>query len=164
MQMKDHIIDMANYHVWAYQRLFTKIDQLNDEEYYKDYGLFFKSIHKTLNHLYLADKLWYSRFNQGEFYTQNLNDELCTDRYELKNLIIIQAEIWINYVNQLENHPELVHYIQTNGQESHMPFMSTIAHVFNHGTHHRGQISTILSQLNQETPELDFSAYLRSKK
>lgn len=164
MQMKNHLIDMANYHLWAYKRLFTKLDQLDDESYYKDYSLFFKSIHKTLNHLYLADKLWYSRFTQGDFCIKNLNDELCSNRSELQTLIIEQATTWINYTNKLENYPDLIHYVQTSGQENHMPFLSTIAHVFNHGTHHRGQITALLSQLNKDTPELDFSAYLRLNK
>jgi len=38
---------LANYHRWAYRALYQTVDQLPDERYRKDIGLFFKSIHGT---------------------------------------------------------------------------------------------------------------------
>lgn len=44
-----HFRLLANYHLWAYERLYASIDQLTEEQYGKDVGLFFKSVHGTLN-------------------------------------------------------------------------------------------------------------------
>lgn len=160
MDMKSHLIDMANYHKWAYQKLCAKLDNLSDEDYYKDCGLFFRSIHITLNHLLLVDTLWLSRFKRIDYSVSKLDTELCHDRQEIKQLLIEQANSWIMFVSQLNNPPEKLDYKQINGTPLQRPYLSTIAHVFNHGTHHRGQITAVIAQLGAPTPELDFSNFL----
>src|SRR5690606_17438558 len=52
---------LARYHRWAYGRLYERIDELGDADYHADRGLFFRSIHGSLNHLLLVDRLWLQR-------------------------------------------------------------------------------------------------------
>ncbi len=54
MGTKAHFKMMADYHLWAYQRLHQSLEPLSDDEYYRACGLFFKSVHGTLNHLLLG--------------------------------------------------------------------------------------------------------------
>src|SRR5437660_526292 len=54
---------LARYHVWATRKLYEQIDTLSDEDYRRDAGLFFKSVHGTCNHLLVAEhRVWYPRF------------------------------------------------------------------------------------------------------
>ena len=66
MHAIDHFCMLARYNVWATQRLLAAIDTLDDGVYHKDAGLFFKSIHRTLNHMLVGEHLlWYPRFAKG---------------------------------------------------------------------------------------------------
>ena len=63
---KDQIAQMARYHKWATERLLASVGALPDELYRQSCGLFFGSIHGTLNHLLLTDsEIWYPRFSGG---------------------------------------------------------------------------------------------------
>jgi len=61
MGTKTHFKMMADYHLWAYQRLHQSLEPLSDDEYHRACGLFFKSVHGTLNHLLLGDRVWHGR-------------------------------------------------------------------------------------------------------
>lgn len=161
--MKNHLIDMANYHKWAYQRLLKSLEQVNDNEYFMDRMMFFKSIHKTLNHLYAVDILWLSRFQKTPATIKKLDTELCTDRQQLQKRLLQQAGLWIDFIANINPGVDSLEYKQMNSTIVNRPYMSAIAHVFNHGTHHRGQITSIISQLGKSTPELDFIYYLAEK-
>ena len=63
----DRYILFAGYNVWANERLYNAAEKLSDQEYRADRGAFFKSIHGTLNHVLVADRIWMKRFTgQGE--------------------------------------------------------------------------------------------------
>ena len=62
-----HFTRQARYHVWATHRLLDAVSRVSDEDYKRDVGLFFKSIHGTLNHLLVGEcLLWQQRFARGE--------------------------------------------------------------------------------------------------
>jgi uncharacterized damage-inducible protein DinB len=64
--MKTYFATLARYNVWATRKLFEHVDALSDDEYRRDVGLFFKSVHGTLNHLLVGEHLlWYPRFAEG---------------------------------------------------------------------------------------------------
>jgi len=151
------LLTMAKYHHWAYERLYEILENLDDQSYYADKNLFFKSIHGTLNHLYLVDQLWLTRFKGEVSNLSQLNAELIHDRHELKRQILQQAEAWIQFIEIFLAGPkqEIFIYKNIRGEIKAVPYIKTLVHVFNHGTHHRGQISTVLIQLKQPSPEMD---------
>lgn len=59
--------DMAAYNQWMNERLYAVCANLSDADRRKDRGVFFKSIHGTLNHLLLADRIWLGRFSVNPF-------------------------------------------------------------------------------------------------
>ena len=67
---------MARYNRWMNERIYDCCEKLPDAERKADRGAFFRSIHGTLNHLLLGDRLWLSRFLSREFRTGSLADEL----------------------------------------------------------------------------------------
>ena len=65
--MKPELLTLADYHAWAFAVLYDALLPLSDEQYRADCGLFFRSIHRTLNHLLVADHVWFGRFAGAPF-------------------------------------------------------------------------------------------------
>jgi uncharacterized damage-inducible protein DinB len=59
--MKAHFVMMASYNAWANARLFRMAGALADELYRGEVSAYFKSLHGTLNHLLVADRIWMRR-------------------------------------------------------------------------------------------------------
>ncbi|OGT30756.1 MAG: hypothetical protein A3E87_07320 [Gammaproteobacteria bacterium RIFCSPHIGHO2_12_FULL_35_23] len=148
---------LSKYHYWAYQQLYSVIEQVDDENYHKENGLFFNSIHGTLNHLLLVDRLWYSRFNHQPCKITDLGLIIIKDRNELKQAIFAQVDLWIEFTKKAANGiaPATLTYHDTKGIFKVADYQQTLCHAFNHGTHHRGQISVALTQLGKLAPEMD---------
>ncbi len=157
MDAKAHFKMMADYHLWAHQRLQKSLELLSDEEYYRDSGLFFKSVHGTLNHLLLGDRVWYGRLVGELFLVSGLDQELLSSRHALSEGMHIQAQCWGDYLGQLSSacFQAPLTYRSSSGHEYTLPVGQLLSHVFNHGTHHRGQISTVSTQLGYPCPEMD---------
>src|SRR5205814_8458185 len=120
------------------------VDALSDDEYRRDAGLFFKSVHGTLNHLLVAEHLlWFRRFAEGVSPKLALNDEVETDRVRLRERLIEGALRWQPFIESLDagRWGGPIEYVNTKGVAQSRPFAVTLGHVFNHGTHHRGQIT-----------------------
>ena len=149
---------MADYHLWAYQQLFFSLKKVPDSLYFSEAPkLFFGSIHGTLNHLCLIDQLWYGRFIQQPLAVTGLNQELYKNRDELQSAITKGAEQWVNYVDAAlpEQLRAPLEYKNTKGVANTFLPATTLLHVFNHGTHHRGQMTAALTALGFEFEPLD---------
>jgi uncharacterized damage-inducible protein DinB len=164
--LRQHLQLMARYNLWASRRLLAAVDALDDEPYRRDVGLFFKSVHGTLNHLLVAEHLlWMPRFAEGKAPKNALNEEAESDRAQLRQRLLAGAQAWLPL---LETWPEeRLHgpfqFQRANGERVTTPFAATLLHVFNHGTHHRGQISAGLTALCQAAPEIDLMYLLREE-
>ena len=155
---KDQIALMARYHAWATVRLLDAITPVPEEEYRKPRGLFFGSIHGTLNHLLLADSgIWYPRLTGGDICTLPLDGEMEPDRTALAERLGTETARWAGYVASLDDAALAgdLHYTMTTGQQRSLPLAATLLHVFNHATHHRGQITTALTMMGYEFEPLD---------
>ena len=65
--MKSRYLMFAGYNAWCNERLYDAAAKLSDADYRADRGAFFKSLHGTLNHLLVGDRIWMQRFTgQGE--------------------------------------------------------------------------------------------------
>jgi uncharacterized damage-inducible protein DinB len=158
MHAIDHFCMLARYNVWATQRLLLAIDTLDDAAYHKDAGLFFKSIHRTLNHMLVGEHLlWYPRFAKGISPKLALDMEAEPMRERLGQALKGGAGNWQPLIKSwpIERFDGKLSYTSSNGQAMSLPFAATLAHVFNHGTHHRGQITAALTVLGQSCPVLD---------
>src|SRR4029453_5393064 len=87
----------ARYNVWAPDKLLERhVAKLSDDEYRRDVGLFFKSVHGTLNHLLLTDRhLWFERFRRGESPIRKLDEEVHTDRPALDAALRAAVRGWV---------------------------------------------------------------------
>lgn len=161
--IKAHSLTMARYHGWAYDRLLASLDAVSDADWRADHGLFFKSLHGTLNHLLLADLIWYGRFTGQPYVAASLADEVESDRATLRQRVRTQAERWIELVEGADEATfgGRLRYASMAAQPCDTPWAGTLLHVFNHATHHRGQMSAVATRLGQPAPEMDLVYFLR---
>ncbi len=166
MNANEHFSVLARYNVWATKRLLKACEPLSEDVYRRDVGLFFKSIHGTLNHLLVGEHLlWYSRFAKGFSPKLTLDMEAEPDRERLVQALRGGAANWLPLIESwpAERFEGKLDYTTTKGQALSLPFAATLAHVFNHGTHHRGQITASLTMLGQPCPEIDLVAMLQEE-
>jgi uncharacterized damage-inducible protein DinB len=156
--MKTHFEQMAAYNAWANARLYGAAFELDDADYRRDVGAFFKSLSGTLNHLLVADRIWMRRLT-GVGHSPGRVDE--TAHEELRGLAqarVAEDERIVNFVGGLsaDGIDRDIEYQTTSGKPFHQPLRQVLAHFFNHQTHHRGQAHTILSIVTgREPPSLD---------
>jgi uncharacterized damage-inducible protein DinB len=166
MNFVEHFSTFARYNVWATARLQGAVDKLDDAAYRKDVGLFFKSIHATLNHLLVGEHLlWYPRFAKGVSPKLTLDMEAEPVRERLGQALKGGAANWQPLIASWpdDRFEGKLRYTSTLGQTVSLPFAATLAHMFNHGTHHRGQITAALTMLGQPCPELDLVKMLQEE-
>ena len=140
---------MARYNRWMNERLYAMCARLSDAERKEDMGAFFKSIHGTLNHLLLADRLWIGRFTGRAFRVGSLDQELHSDFAELcaeRAKTDAQIERWAASLDERTLDGELAYTSMVNPAPRTIAMRLAVAHFFNHQTHHRGQLTTLLSQ------------------
>ncbi len=158
--MKNYFATLARYDTWATRRLCEHVDALSDDEYRRDAGLFFKSVHGTLNHLLVAEGLlWFPRFAQGVSHRIALDTEAEPDRARLRERLIEATTRWGPWIDALDASrlAGTLEYVSTQGVARSMPFAIALGHVFNHGTHHRGQITAAITAIGHACPELDLA-------
>ena len=161
-----HFQTLARYNAWATARLLEAVAALPDADYRRDLGLFFKSIHGTLNHLLVGEHLlWFRRFAEGVSPTLALDAEAENNRTRLAERLREGAARWAPLIGQwgAERFDGTLDYTTMRGTAASLPFAATLAHVFNHGTHHRGQITAALTALGQPCPELDLVYFLQTE-
>ncbi|TFY99500.1 DinB family protein [Ramlibacter rhizophilus] len=159
MTLHDYFRQLAAYHAWASQRLLEPhLRELSGELLRRDLGLFFRSIHGTLNHLLVAERLWQARVMDGESPTLRLDAELHADRDELARELLAAAARWQAWIaaQPAAAFDGELRYRRGNGEAVVVPLAPTLGHVFNHATHHRGQITAALTALGRPGPELDW--------
>ncbi len=164
--MRDYFLSLARYNAWATRRLFEHIDRLSDADYRRDAGLFFKSVHGTCNHLLLAEHhVWFPRFAEGISNRVALNAEIEADRTALRDKLIEAAGRWTPLIESFgdDRFAGTLDYATTKGVAQSLPFAPTLGHVFNHATHHRGQITAAITSFGLPGPELDMVMMLQAE-
>jgi uncharacterized damage-inducible protein DinB len=153
----------ACYNGLANESLYAACAQLSDGEYRRELGAFFGSVHGTLNHLLLGDTIWMTRFEGGTHPSTNL-DAILQDRFA--DLRELRRQMDRRIERFFSNLPAgfvsgSVQYVNNAGVDSHDPLSVILPHFFNHQTHHRAQVHTLLSQLGHAPPVLDLHRVLR---
>ena len=166
MNLLDYFAGLSNYHSWATQRLVDEhLEPLTDDEWRRDSRLFFGSIHRTMNHLLVTDDIWWARFAEGRSLRVPLDAELHAGRAPLLGALRAAVRRWAGWVAALDaaRLDGELHYTRNNGETVRLPFAPTLGHVFNHATHHRGQLSAALTAIGRPAPELDWVYLLQAQ-
>ena len=161
--MRDLLITHARYHHWATDLVLKFVEPIPDADRKADAGLYFRSIHGTLNHLLLVDRLWLGRFTRKPYTFVTLADELESRFEPLASALRTETAAWAAWVEARSDRElsEPFHYVSVRGVPTTVRLADALLHVFNHGTHHRGQISAIVTRLGFPTPETDLVDFAR---
>jgi uncharacterized damage-inducible protein DinB len=143
---------MARYNRWQNENLYGAADTLTDAQRKEDRGAFFGSIHGTLNHLLWADQIWMHRFagtpnpKAGSIPESVASFEAWND---LKRERIAFDEVIFDWAEKLDPkwlEGDLTWYSGAAKREITKPKWIILTHMFNHQTHHRGQVHCLLTQ------------------
>jgi uncharacterized damage-inducible protein DinB len=149
MMLATQVQALAAYNRWMNDKLYAACAELSDEERKADRKAFFKSIHGTLNHILVGDRIWLGRFIGKPYSVGSLAEELYADFGELRaerrkmDAAIVE---WAASVTDADFDRDLRYTSVVNPQPRSYPFWFAAAQFFNHQTHHRGQLTTLLSQ------------------
>ena len=153
----------ARYNRLANQHLYEACGRLTDSERRRDLGAFFRSVHGTLNHLLLGDRIWMTRFEGGSHPSTDLGATLFDSFDELggaRQLMDARIEAFFGALPAGFLDRSL-RYVNNAGFDVSDPTSVVVPHFFNHQTHHRAQVHRLLSQLGQDAPSLDLHRVLR---
>jgi len=176
LKLVDHVQQMAEYNHLMNQKVYTACAALSAETLAQNRGAFFKSILGTLNHLVVGDTLWLKRFYAADLnlvslesvnnlpQPQALDSMLFTNLSELKNRRELLDQALLAFGNEVSESAlhGTITYRNTKGIASTKVFFSVVMHLFNHQTHHRGQITTLLSQLEIDVGVTDLVAIIKN--
>ena len=162
--MKSRYVMFAAYNSWANIRLYDAAARLNDAEYRADRGAFFKSMHGTLNHLLVGDRIWMRRFT-GEGEAPSHLDAILHEDFTSLRIARRQEDARIeNFVGALgdDDFAARLRY-QTISKPAiiEQDLAPALDHFFNHQTHHRGQAHCLLTAIAGDAPSFDLIVFQR---
>lgn len=164
--MLTHFKMLADYNRWANLQAYDAAEHLSDAEFREDRGAFFGSMHGTLNHLLVTDRLWMHRFDGSGEPPAALRVVLHEDLAGLRAAREAQDRHIIHWVDTLDDAALAADVTYTSvlrpGAITH-PLHLAIAHMFNHHTHHRGQCHMILTSMGKPSLALDLLDFLRGE-
>ncbi len=164
--MLSHFQMFAAYNAWANRLVYQAAADLTDDELHADKGAFFGSVFATLTHILVADRIWLHRMTgQGETHTA-LSARPFEDLASLDAARTLLDQRIIDFIGSLTED-------RLAGDFSYVPISNPVAvshklqpalsHIFNHQTHHRGQVHGILTALGRPSLSLDMIYFVRTE-
>lgn len=156
----DYCRMMARYNAWQNTQVRSACEKLTEAELRADRGAFFGSIMRTINHLLWGDQMWMSRFDGDTPPPQAIpqSGDLCVtlaswaDARQHTDLRIAR---WAEQVNATDLDTELAWFSSALQKDITRSVALCVVHMFNHQTHHRGQIHAMLTSAGQNPGDTD---------
>jgi uncharacterized damage-inducible protein DinB len=151
---------MARYNRWQNENLYSVADTLSDDERRRDRGAFFGSIHGTLSHLLWADRIWMHRFAKWPKPDGGIRESttlfpdwsgLRRERADSDTKLIA----WADGVDPRWLAGDMTWFSGAIKREVSKPTWQLVVHLFNHQTHHRGQVHAMLTQAGGKPHDTD---------
>ena len=155
--MKKESIHLLRYHKWANLKLLDHLMELPAEAFKKKLNGTFSSIAETFHHIFTIDQQWFKRFNLKAS-TKNIEYKGIE---ETKEYFIELHENMIAFIENYYDSLQEVEYKNSKGDSFKNSIDELIRHITNHGTYHRGNISTMIRQLGFEGTATDYIYFLR---
>lgn len=157
---RDYCVMMGRYNAWQNRQLRDLLQTLGPEELVKDRGAFFGSILGTLSHLVWGDQIWMSRFDGGaapelagtESTVLVTTFDAWSDAREQMDARIGQ---WAAALNRSDLAGNLSWYSGAQKCDVSQPLAACAVHMFNHQTHHRGQVHAMMTAAGIAAPVSD---------
>src|ERR1700741_3447986 len=158
------MVMLYEYNAWADRRALEAANTLTNEQFTKDLGSSYPSVRDTLLHIYGVEHLWFERF-QGRSPSVIANDSEAADITRLKeNWKAFEPKL-LNFVRGLtqEDLDRVMEYKTIRSGVFRNPWWQSMQHLANHGTYHRGQVTTMLRQLGAQPVLTDLMHFYRER-
>ncbi|HEV8383457.1 MAG TPA: DinB family protein [Candidatus Acidoferrales bacterium] len=160
----DEFCVLFEYDAWANHRLLDAAAALTPEQFTRDLGSSFPSVRDTLAHIMFGQWIWLERWNDRSpksFPSAADFPDLASLR---KRCAEIEADL-LAFVRGLtpERIAEVAEYKTLTAGTFSAPLQYTLQHLVNHGTYHRGQVTTMLRQLGAKSVSTDLSLFYRER-
>lgn len=151
---------MARYSMWQNKGLRGIVEEMDPAELKADRGAFFGSIWSTLNHILWADRTWMARFDGGKPPGGSIKKSKdlaptpavwAAERFRTDGRILA----WAETLTTLDLTGTLSWHSAAAGREITLPAGVCVTHMFNHQTHHRGQVHAMLTAAGITPPPTD---------
>ena len=155
-----YVLTMARYNAWQNRQLMRAFARLSPKAMRTDHGAYFGTILGTANHILWGDGMWMSRFAGVEKPPGGIADsvDLTASRedWELARFRMDSAMLlWAERLRSVDLAGEVRWYSGAMGRDMAKPVAHCVMHMFNHQTHHRGQIHAMLTTSGVEAPVTD---------
>jgi uncharacterized damage-inducible protein DinB len=160
---RDYFAALASHNAWANARLYSACEALSPAEYLRERGSTHGSLHATLNHILLADRVWIARIDGRTPPSLGDNQILYPDLLALKIARIAEDEHLRQLIAGLSA-PAMdlpLHYIDRRGNRFAPPLRLVLAHLFDAQAQGRGEATALLAQAGAHPPALDLMGFLR---
>lgn len=181
MNMKD-VETLYAYNLWANRRMFSALEKLSEEQFTAAMQSSFPSIQESVLHIVAAEWIWLKRWKgtsphastsatsaAAKMLSALQNGGEATDTLAtvsgLRGFAESVEQERQTFLSTLDN--DALHarmkYCDMAGKEFSMPLARLLQHVVNHGTYHRGQVTTLLRQAGAETISFDMIFFFREQ-
>ncbi len=156
---------LIDYHYWARDRVLEALTTLTPEQFIRPMGNSFSSVRDTVAHLCAAERIWITRFKGGKPQEFQKPDRLPDVDAARKEWTGLEREMREQLVKFGPEAAELrFEYQDLRGNDQSDMLWQILQHMVNHGTYHRGQITTMLRQLDATPPRsMDLIAFYREQ-
>jgi uncharacterized damage-inducible protein DinB len=162
----DDLVLLVGYNYWARDRLLEAVEALTPEQFTRDMGSSFGSVRDTIAHICDTESIWLARWTGGQptgFQKSDRIPDLAAARAEWAELERRTREVLVQL--RPEGVQRTIEYRDLRGAERSDVFWQMLQHVVNHGSYHRGQVTTMLRQLGAAPPKyMDLIVFYREKR
>jgi uncharacterized damage-inducible protein DinB len=161
----DYFATLARYNAWANRRLYRACGRLSEGEYLLDRLSTFGSLHATLNHILVADRIWLARIEGRTPPSLNPDQILYADLIGLKVARMAEDAHLRNLVAGLSQAmlDQPLIYRNRRGDRFETPLRQVLGHMFNDQAHYRGEAGVLLAQTGVSPPLLDLIRFVRQE-
>jgi len=169
------------YNRWASERLFAALEKVNEHQFTAHVQSSFPSIRETLFHILFAEWLWLKRWQGNSPRSTLANPDVSPATWNTLSPGGIPTVEELSTVAELESFADSIEqerqeflaglnervlraplqFTDMAGTPYTAPLVQLMQHVVNHGTYHRGQVTTMLRQLGAEAASLDMLYFFR---
>ena len=156
---------LIDYHYWARDRVLDAIATITPEQFIRPMGSSFSSVRDTVAHICAAERIWITRLKGETLQGLQTPDRLSDFDAARKEWAELEAEMREQLARLGPEAVEhTIEYQDLRGNDQSDVLWQMLQHVVNHGTYHRGQITTMLRQLDAAPPKsMDLIAYYRDQ-
>lgn len=160
----DELRSLYEYNAWANRRTLGACAALSPEQFARDLGSSFPSVRDTLGHIFGAEWIWHERWH-GRSPSGPPAGLATVEFADLRSRLDTMDRDLLAYVGSLSEVDLLraLEYRNMAGKEFRDRLDHTLRHLVNHGSYHRGQITTLLRQLGAKAVSTDLIAYHREQ-